>query len=260
MTSQRVAELVRRAAADTGVLQALRNDPGKLRPVLKLTNAHVDALQSAEAFPPPKVLSNTKKPVAPRSLAAEGTARARRDAAVVVRQATGGSLLPPEGSGEFTGATGGFTPPSTFPPGLRPPPPAPGVRPPSPPVVPPPGIRPPSVKPPRPPAPGAPPHQPPARPPMPPFPPTKPPVAPPIFPPPFQFPPTPQWPGPPEQQPPSPADAGQPSAMPPPAMQGCHCHCCAIVAIVSVTATTAITAITALAGITAQSCGRATGR
>jgi hypothetical protein len=50
MALERVAELVNLAVRDSGVLYALKTDPGRLRAPLGLTAAQVNALRSAEAF------------------------------------------------------------------------------------------------------------------------------------------------------------------------------------------------------------------
>jgi hypothetical protein len=144
MSLQRVAELVRRAATDSGVFQALKDNPARLQSTLGLTNADVNALKSATALSP--------------------TRRARM--AVSSGQASGGTLLPPQGSGQFayTGTTGTTTvpvpptPPTspTAPPPRAPPSPPPGVSPQPPPAYPPPYWPPPPVVPP-PGAPGFPP-------------------------------------------------------------------------------------------------------
>ena len=64
MALERVAELVRRAAHDTGVLHALKNDPAKLRSAFNLTGAHLDALNSATAFPLPDRAKSAKSAAA----------------------------------------------------------------------------------------------------------------------------------------------------------------------------------------------------
>jgi hypothetical protein len=215
MALERVAELVRRAAQDTGVLHALKNDPAKLRSAFNLTGAHFDALNSATAFPLPDRAKSAKSAAAGfRSAAAKVGAEAAADLP--------GSLLPPEGSGQFTGATSGFGPqPGPAP--SRPPTPAPGPQPPPPPPV-------------TPPVPATPPPEGPAPPPQ------KPP--PPIYPP-----------GPPQTPPAAPpSTAGQPPPGTTPI--GCGCECCAIAGMVSVVAITANTAITAITAITATAARR----
>ncbi len=98
MALDSVAELVRRAAEDTGVVEALRNDPARLRSALNLSGAHLEALRSAAAFLP-KPGIKAAKPPAPL-----------RESIVFASATSGGTLLPPEGSGEFEipGYTGGI--------------------------------------------------------------------------------------------------------------------------------------------------------
>ncbi len=85
MGLERVAALVRRAAADTGVVAALKDNPGTLAPSLNLTPSDVEAMQSADAL---------SGPVASRRLTAA------QEAATAVAT---GTLLPPMGSGVFAG-------------------------------------------------------------------------------------------------------------------------------------------------------------
>src|SRR5215467_4710615 len=211
MPFKRVAELVRRAARDTGVFDALKNDPARLRSALKLTDAHLEALNSATAFPPPKVLAKVAKVTQPAVRAAKPRSEALAAPGAGLL-GDGGSLLPPEGSGQFTGATTGFAP-SAPPPVIAPP--APGVRPPLGPPVSPPSVVPPRL---------GPVSRPPQSPPINGWPPV-----------------TPPWtqPGPPLGPPQVPETSPQL-----PSVHGCDC--CAIAGIVSVVATTATTAITAI--------------
>jgi hypothetical protein len=83
MPTDRIAELIRHAVADSGVRQALANDPASLRTRMNLTGAELAALRSAAQF----------TPAAPGSFPADT-----------------GTLLPPRGSGEFTGAPAGPRP------------------------------------------------------------------------------------------------------------------------------------------------------
>jgi hypothetical protein len=120
MSLERVAELVRRAAEDAGVVRDLRVRPERLVAKLGLTDAQLAALRSASSFPLPLTRSAAKKTVA--------TAAGSRNAALEQMVETTGSLLPPEGSGQFTGSTGGFRqpiPPSK--PGPSPQTPTPGT-------------------------------------------------------------------------------------------------------------------------------------
>jgi hypothetical protein len=120
MSLERVAELVRRAAEDAGVVRDLRVRPERLAAKLQLTDAQLAALRSASSFPLPLTRSAAKKTVA----AAAGA----RNVALQQAVETTGSLLPPEGSGQFTGSTGGFRqpiPPSK--PGPSPQTPTPGT-------------------------------------------------------------------------------------------------------------------------------------
>src|SRR5271155_5404365 len=98
MSLSRVAELVKRAAADAGVMSTLKDDPARLGSMLGLSRAHLEALHSASA------LTATKKPtvaVKPRALALDAL------------PVNGGTLLPPEGSGQFPGTA--TAPPSPVP-------------------------------------------------------------------------------------------------------------------------------------------------
>jgi hypothetical protein len=238
MALERIAELVRRAAQDTGVLHALKNDPARLRSAFDLTGAHLDALNSATAFPLP---DRAKSPKSAGAALRSGATKVRAVQAGAFSVNLPGSLLPPEGSGQFTGATNGFAPqpgpaPGTPPapaPGAHPPPPAPAVKPPVPPPQPP--TPPPSVPPPDIPAP----------------PPQKPPTAPSIY---HPQPGTPYFPQP--QAPPTapPSTVTQPPGTMP--QSGCGCECCAIAGMVSVVAITASTAITAITAITATAARR----
>lgn len=82
-----LANLVRQAAVDTGVAQALRFNPDALRSRLGLSASHVTALKSADVFP---------LPATPLKRAA--TLQAATAATVPPNEADG-SLLPPEGVG-----------------------------------------------------------------------------------------------------------------------------------------------------------------
>ena len=232
MALERVAELVRRAARNTGVFQALRNDPADLRSALGLTSEELSALHSATAFPTPASKEAAAKLTAQSAQSRAGISQAPLILTPATRALVdvpdGGSLLPPEGSGMFTGATGGFAfvPPRADP-GANPLPPVPGILPPSPPTSP--------------------------LPPMAPQPPTAPysPQVPPYYPkPPVPIPPgpTPQpCPQVPYQYPPQ-----QPIVQP---ATRCGCEYYAIagmVSAVSSTAITAITSITAIAGMNRQ--------
>jgi hypothetical protein len=120
MSLERVAELVRRAAEDAGVVRDLRVRPERLAAKLQLTDAQLAALRSASSFPLPLTRSAAKK----TAVAAAGA----RNVALQQAVETTGSLLPPEGSGQFTGSTGGFRqpiPPSK--PGPSPQTPTPGT-------------------------------------------------------------------------------------------------------------------------------------
>jgi hypothetical protein len=246
MALRRVAELVNRAAQDTGILEALKHDPVKLRSVLKLTGAQLEALNSASTFPLPPAGKKAIKSATTTTKFASLVTSAKLDAARVEVAASGvpgngGSLLPPEGSGQFTGGTG-FSPPA---PGTPPPehPPAPPTAPQAPSG---PGTKPPAV--PR--GPGSPP-QPPVPFPQAPTTPTMPGVRPPASPPqtpsiPPWAPPTPSFPG--YVPPAAPLTPTQPSTAP----SGCQCACCAMTGLVAELATTAITAITAISAIAAK--------
>jgi hypothetical protein len=223
MGLERVAELVHRAAQDTGVFQALKANPRKLQSALQLTGAELEALHSATAFP-----------VGPVQTKASTQKRAAGDAAVLKAgvsaqevASTGGSLLPPEGSGQFTGATGGFRPSPTPGPPVTPQRPAPSPQAPTP-------------------APGTVPTPTPSVP-VPQIGPTQPspgptyPMVPPMFPQMTH----------PQICPPPTGEPGVPAQ----GQGSCNCSCCAIagmVSAVSVTATTAITAITAITGLAAR--------
>jgi hypothetical protein len=189
MSMQRVAELVRRAAADAGVVRALRDDPERLGSLMQLTPADIEALSAT---------TTRHRPVGARA-----------------EVAGSGTLFPPEGSGQATGAVlSGITSTTAPPP---PPPPSPPIPPPAPPSTPP--AQPPS----EPPS-----WRPPPWPPAPPWPPEPPPVAPPpVAPPPLYW----QVPVPP------PAGTAQP----------CGCQELAVLAMLATVSTTAITAITAIA-------------
>jgi len=223
MALERVAELVRRASRDAGVLHALRNDPARLRSALGLSSAELDALHGATAFTVPVPFTKAK---AVAAAAATQTTPAVRNLGLAPAPLAGvldGSLLPPEGSGQFTGATGGFGFTPRGDPGVKPPPPAPGVTPPSPGIVPP--------LPPSPPRVG----------------PLHPPPVTPLSP---LVPPAPRQPAAPQPCPPQVSYYYPPprlSAHPTPV--GCACQCCAVVGIVSAVSTTAMTAITAITAI-----------
>src|SRR5579863_3351646 len=119
MALRRVAELVNRAAQDTGILEALKHDPAKLRSVLNLSSLHLDALNSATALPLPRTAAKAAESAnlkAARLASAAGKSSAALPTqahAEVATLAGGGSLLPPEGSGVFTGGTGFAEPPSS---------------------------------------------------------------------------------------------------------------------------------------------------
>jgi hypothetical protein len=136
MTLARVAELVRRAAADTGVVNALRDEPARLRSVLHLTTADLEALAATTSG------EQRRAPHGDRATSATGD----------------GSLLPPEGSGEATGvALSGITSTTTSvpqPPSIPPSPSIPPTppQPPTPPAFPPPPPPPTAWPPPPPPA------------------------------------------------------------------------------------------------------------
>ena len=227
MSLERVAELVRRAAEDAGVVRDLRVRPERLVAKLGLTDAQLAALRSASSFPLPLTRSAAKKTVA--------TAAGSRNAALEQMVETTGSLLPPEGSGQFTGSTAGFrqpVPPSK--PGPSPQTPTPGT-----PQAPEPGPAPQTPTPqviPQTPAPG---QFPQPQGPVPGVWPTPIPMITPIGPAPTCREPIPPCPQPVAPQRPTPADL----------TRGCGCTCVAIsgvVASVSLTATTALTALVAL--------------
>lgn len=79
-----VANLVRQATVDSGVIYALQYNPEALRSRLGLSPAHVTALKSAEAFPLPAA-----------SLQSDTTQQSDRTLVGVAN----GNLLPPEGQG-----------------------------------------------------------------------------------------------------------------------------------------------------------------
>jgi hypothetical protein len=233
MSLERVAELVRRAAEDAGVVRDLRVRPERLVAKLGLTDAQLAALRSASSFPLPLARSAAKRVAA---TAAAGS----KDAALDQMAETTGSLLPPEGSGQFTGSTGGFrqpVPPSE--PGPSPQTPAPATpQAPEPrpaPQMPAPGVIPQT------PAPG---QFPQPQGPVPGVWPTPIPMITPTGPTPTCREPIPRQPEPPCPQP------GTPQGLTPTDLaQGCSCTCVAIsgvVASVSLTATTALTALVAL--------------
>ena len=224
---QRVAELVRRASKDTGVIAALRNDPSQLPKSLDLSEEHMNALQSASAFVvPPAGAKRAAKPAA--------TSLSFGQRAMAATVAPDGTLLPPEGSG------GG-------PAVLTLPPMAPVTAPVAPipaPIAP---IGAPVAKPPVPtPAPVS--KPPTAPPPQPPVPVTPPPVTAPFMAPfaPVHSPAT--------DYPPQGRtyDPPQPVQTLVAAVAGCECDCSvaitALVSTVSMTAHTALTALTAIAG------------
>jgi len=224
MALSRVAELVQRAASDSGVLQALRSNPTQLAAMLKLSQPQVDALKSADL------------------LVGKALVQAQPNAAATTRQQSvflgsrAGTLLPPFGSGTFPNAAGGFVP----------------VGPPSPPII---SVPLPAPSPPT--APVAPLPSSPAPPPNPPVPPGQAAPAPTSAvpqPPALRIPPISSRP----PQPPSSVPGA--TTYPPPATlatatrQG-QCACGApIVAICSVLSQTAITSITAIAAIVASTC------
>lgn len=222
MAFNRVAELVQRAVQDTGVLHALKNDPKRLQKAIGLTGAQLDALNSATAFPLPVRSTTTRSNAAGVPFGMPSGGAVHTEAFILNMP---GSLLPPEGSGQFTGATSGFTPPPVGP-GTPPPSPSPVVTPPPPAPIPPTPVATPT-------------NGPPPRPPMPP------PV---IYPPPVA--PCP----PPQVVSPMPA---APTALPPSiATQSSCCECCAVAGMVSVVAATAVTAITAITAISSRAARR----
>jgi hypothetical protein len=253
MAFRRVAELVSRAAQDTGILEALKDDPARLRSILNLTGAQLEALNSASTLPLPPArktisVATLSKPTLAAAVDAEFQANL---------PGSGGSLLPPEGSGQLTGGTGFGQPAPQRPPspsGPGTPPSAPG-KPPSGPGTPPPAPGKPPLAPGTPPSapksPGSPstptaPQTPGVRPPAVPRSPVSPPQAP--FVPPTSpsmpaFPQTPMW--------PPPVYPGPPQAPCPPIVApcGCSCGCCAMTAVIAQVAITAITAITAIAAM-----------
>jgi hypothetical protein len=256
MSLERVADLVRRAAVDGGVAHALRFNPEALRTPLGLSQAHMQALKSAAAFP------------LPGATAQPATARATpRVTALDVVTVGGATLLPPQGDGPPPG-------PDTQPIGL-PVGPSPAQ---SPTRTPSPG----STQPSRAPVPGIP------KPPVTSQPSPRPPIAPspglpvsrlpsPLRGPGFALSPMPvmrQSPAPTgaTKQPASPSQTttesgpatepcGQPAPAPVilaavPQPGGCNCQCClstlAVVASVTTTAQTAITGIVAIAQMRAR--------
>ena len=143
MTLERVAELVRVAAADTGVVTALRDDPQRLRSLLHLTSADLEALAATTTKPQPRA----------------------RHADLATAATSNGTLLPPEGSGEGTGvALSGITSTTSPTPAA---PPSEDI-PPAPPTTPPGPKPPPTAIPPQPPPSWPPPWLPPQLPPTPP--------------------------------------------------------------------------------------------
>jgi hypothetical protein len=270
MALTRVAELIRRAVRDTGVLHALKNDPAQLRKALQLSDAHLNALKSAEAFLPQEtaLARQAKAPVA------LGLSDIERDTAAVQAVAPD-VLLPPEGEGGDLGIVPVGTPPgarpplptqpspiprppSTFIPSVSPKPPQshfPSLPPRAPATFPSAPISIPSTAPvriPQVPVPTPSPVAQPAAPGIPPFyiwpqcpqPPAESPVTTPVCPPPICAP----LPCPPPQLAPL---APQGVIMGPPQYPVCHC-CEATVGIVASVANTAVTAITAITAIAGQ--------
>jgi len=108
MSLDRIAKLVRLAAASSDIVSALRNHPAKLRTPLGLRADHVRVLQRASVFPLPQKASSisgkeqatqtngeSKTTVASRSV----TSRAATKDDLTAPVANDG-LLPPEGSGQ----------------------------------------------------------------------------------------------------------------------------------------------------------------
>jgi hypothetical protein len=93
MDLERVAKLAKLAASDSGVLNALQDDPARMRKPLQLSEAQVRALISASAFSTARPARTTSQPenavVKSAELMQFGTL------------GTLGTLLPPEGSGAF---------------------------------------------------------------------------------------------------------------------------------------------------------------
>lgn len=87
MALDRVAELSKQAAADAGVLSALRNNPATIQTRLNLSEAHLRALISAGSF-------TSARPAATTSRAEESLSN--NVAAIEVA-----TLFPPEGQGQF---------------------------------------------------------------------------------------------------------------------------------------------------------------
>ncbi len=96
MSLDPIAELVRRAAVDSGVVHALRFSPEALRAPLGLSQAQVQALRGADAFPLPTA-SPRNAAVQPAKRAVASTVASRAVALDVTTVGT--TLLPPEGDG-----------------------------------------------------------------------------------------------------------------------------------------------------------------
>jgi hypothetical protein len=222
MALERVAELVHRAAQDTGVFHALKAAPGKLQSAMHLTGAELEALHSATAFPvgPVRAKASSKARAAGEFLS-QKAAGVKAEVSAQDVMSTSGVLLPPEGQGQFTGSTDGFRPAPKPGRPVTPQRPAPSPQAPSPsPSVPVPQVVP-----------------------------TQPSPAP-------MYPVAPMFPEMPPQFPQiCPPPTVTPTVVPPQGQASCECSCCAIagmVSAVSVTATTAITAITAITGLAAR--------
>jgi hypothetical protein len=91
----RVAELAKQAATDSGVLSALRDNPATIRTPLNLSDAHLRALISAGSF-------TSARPAAT-------TSRVEESLASNVAAMQVATLFPPEGQGQFP--TAGELPP-----------------------------------------------------------------------------------------------------------------------------------------------------
>ena len=153
MALDRVAKLVQRAAQDTGVFDALRNNPARLKRPLRLSAAHLDALHSASVFPIPMAGGDFTRPVAARSTVVRTLIAPGQTPPLSDSTPDSSGLLPPEGSGQFVGTAGVIVPGAPqIPAPSQPPKSAPPATPPS--VAPrsTPPTQPPRVGPPQPPA------------------------------------------------------------------------------------------------------------
>jgi hypothetical protein len=103
MPMEKVAQLIREAVRDAGVMHALRADPGRLQKTLALSDAHVKALKTAEAFSP----ITKAAPPQPTAATALGDTVSELDGAIAEDTGEGNALLPAEGTGGSMGGTMG---------------------------------------------------------------------------------------------------------------------------------------------------------